>query len=128
MAALPPARGPLLPQAWVRYQIRKSLKQQDRTRAHELALIWFSKPYRDSDEGFRDLNFAINALEAAYIQLTGEPDAHGRFFPRMRNRLGERGIKVADYDMCCACAPVIARCSVARGAARSRRSRLPCCV
>ncbi|KAG8461989.1 hypothetical protein KFE25_014008 [Diacronema lutheri] len=86
--------------AWARYQIRRSLGERDRGRALELAHTWFAKPYRDSDEGFRDLNFAINALEAAFIQLTGEPDAHGKFFPRMRNRLNARGIKVSDYDMC----------------------------
>jgi hypothetical protein len=84
----------------VRYQIRRRLKLNDRARAYELALLWFAKPFRDNADGFKDVNVAINALEAAFIQLTGEPDAHGRFFPRMRSRLAQRGIKVADYDMC----------------------------
>jgi hypothetical protein len=48
----------------------------------------------------QDVNHAINALEAAFIQLTGETDAHGKYFKRMRQRLEDRGIKVADYDMC----------------------------
>lgn len=69
------------------------------TRAKEIAVAWFSKPYRHSEEGYKDLNFAINALEAAFIQLTGDPSAHGRFFPRMRGRIKERGLKIADYDM-----------------------------
>jgi len=70
------------------------------TRAKALAVEWFSKPYRDSDEGYKDLNQAVNALEAAFIHLTADPSAHGQFFKRIRGRMEARGLKVADYDMC----------------------------
>ena len=43
---------------------------------------------------------ALNALESAYIQLTGKADMKGKFFPQMRERLRHRGHKIADYDVC----------------------------
>ena len=33
---------------------------------------WFRQPVRDNDEGYVDINLALNALESAYIQLTGQ--------------------------------------------------------
>ena len=42
----------------------------------------------------------LNALEAAYIQLTGKVDMKKKFFPQMRQRLAERGHVIADYDVC----------------------------
>ena len=63
-------------------------------------LEWFRKPMRDNDEGYLDINLALNALESAFIQLTGKLEAKGSFFPRMRERLAERGHNVADYDVC----------------------------
>ena len=61
---------------------------------------WFRQPVRDNDEGYLDINLALNALESAYIQLTGKADSKGKFFPQMRERLRARGHKVADYDVC----------------------------
>ena len=49
---------------------------------------------------YLDINLALNALEAAFIQLTGKAEAKGAFFPRMRERLTARGHKTADYDVC----------------------------
>jgi hypothetical protein len=40
-----------------------------------------------------------DALESAYIQLTGNPEAKESFFPEMRKRLKARGHKIADYDV-----------------------------
>ena len=57
---------------------------------------------RDNDEGYSlylDINLALNALESAYIQLTGNPEAKEFFFPEMRKRLKARGHKIADYDV-----------------------------
>ena len=54
---------------------------------------------RDNDEGYLDINLALNALESAYIQLTGNPEAKESFFPEMRKRLKARGHKIADYDV-----------------------------
>jgi hypothetical protein len=72
----------------------------DREKARQYILKWFRKPVRDNDEGYLDINLALNALESAYIQLTGRADAKGKFFPQMRDRLRQRGHKVADYDVC----------------------------
>lgn len=72
----------------------------DRDGARQIIKTWFRKPVRDNDEGYLDINLALNALESAYIQLTGKANAKGRFFPQMRERLRARGHKVADYDVC----------------------------
>lgn len=72
----------------------------DRERARQFMMQWFKKPVRDNDEGYLDINLALNALESAYIQLTGKADAKGKFFPQMRERLRTRGHKIADYDVC----------------------------
>ena len=72
----------------------------NRDKARALMHTWFSKPVRDNDEGYLDINLALNALESAFIQLTGKADAKGKFFPEMRTRLRTRGHKVADYDVC----------------------------
>ena len=69
----------------------KLLRARDYERAKQLVIDWFSKPSRDTDEGYLDINLALNALESAFIQLTGKPDAKGHFFPRMRKRLEARG-------------------------------------
>ena len=61
---------------------------------------WFSQPQRDNDEGYADINLALNALESAFIQLTGKAEAKGHFFPQMRRRIAARGHKVADYEVC----------------------------
>ena len=82
------------------HRFRKLLRARDYERAKQLVIDWFSKPSRDTDEGYLDINLALNALESAFIQLTGKPDAKGHFFPRMRKRLEARGHKVADYDVC----------------------------
>jgi len=90
-------------QRWLaRKQIWANLraKPPNRTRAKELINDWFRKPNRDNDEGYLDINLALNALEAAFIQLTGKAEAKGAFFPRMRERLSTRGHKIADYDVC----------------------------
>ena len=81
---------------------RSLLRQRppDRTRAQKLIVTHFSRPVRDNDEGYLDINLALNALESAYIQLTGKADAKGKFFPQMRERLRQRGHKIADYDVC----------------------------
>ena len=47
-----------------------------------------------------DINLALNALESAFIQLTGKAEAKGQFFPQMRKRIAARGHKVADYEVC----------------------------
>ena len=86
--------------AFVCKRFRKLLRARDYERAKQLVIDWFSKPSRDTDEGYLDINLALNALESAFIQLTGNPDAKGHFFPRMRKRLEARGHKVADYDVC----------------------------
>ena len=86
--------------AFVCKRFRKLLRARDYERAKQLVIDWFSKPSRDTDEGYLDINLALNALESAFIQLTGKPDAKGHFFPRMRKRLEARGHKVADYDVC----------------------------
>ena len=72
----------------------------DREAARKFMMKWFRKPVRDNDEGYLDINLALNSLEAAYIQLTGKADAKGKFFPQMRERLRQRGHKIADYDVC----------------------------
>eukprot|EP00326_Haptolina_ericina_P017859 CAMPEP_0181188124 /NCGR_PEP_ID=MMETSP1096-20121128/10941_1 /TAXON_ID=156174 ORGANISM="Chrysochromulina ericina, Strain CCMP281" /NCGR_SAMPLE_ID=MMETSP1096 /ASSEMBLY_ACC=CAM_ASM_000453 /LENGTH=654 /DNA_ID=CAMNT_0023277149 /DNA_START=449 /DNA_END=2414 /DNA_ORIENTATION=+ len=90
-------------QRWLaRKQIWSHLRAtpKNRQRAKELINEWFRKPNRDNDEGYLDINLALNALEAAFIQLTGKAEAKGAFFPRMRERLTTRGHKVADYDVC----------------------------
>ena len=61
---------------------------------------FFRMPSRHTDEGYLDINLALNALESAFIQLTGKGDAKGSFFPRMRERLRDRNHKVADYETC----------------------------
>lgn len=38
---------------------------------------WFRQPVRDNDEGYLDINLALNSLESAFIQLTGRADAKG---------------------------------------------------
>ena len=68
--------------------------------AHDYIVKYFGRPVRDNDEGYVDINLALNALEAAYIQLTGKVDMKKRFFPQMRQRLAERGHAIADYDVC----------------------------
>ncbi|KAL1529927.1 hypothetical protein AB1Y20_000855 [Prymnesium parvum] len=90
-------------QRWLaRKQIWAHLRASppNRPRAKELISQWFRKPNKDNDEGYLDINLALNALEAAFIQLTGKAEAKGAFFPRMRERLSSRGHKVADYDVC----------------------------
>jgi len=72
----------------------------DREKARQHILKWFRKPVRDNDEGYLDINLALNALESAYIQLTGRAEQKGKFFPQMRERLRSRGHKIADYDVC----------------------------
>ena len=49
---------------------------------------------------YADINLALNALESAFIQLTGKAEAKGQFFPQMRKRIAARGHKVADYEVC----------------------------
>ena len=68
--------------------------------ARALMQEWFRKPKRDNDEGYLDINLALNALETAFIQLTGKAGAKGQFFPQMRTRIAARGHKVADYEVC----------------------------
>ena len=72
----------------------------NRARAREMMQDWFRKPMRDNDEGYADINLALNALESAFIQLTGKANAKGQFFPQMRKRIAARGHKVADYEVC----------------------------
>ena len=72
----------------------------NREGARHYIVTFFRKPVRDNDEGYLDINLALNALESAYIQLTGRADAKGKFFPQMRERLRTRGHKIADYDVC----------------------------
>ena len=72
----------------------------DRERARAFILEYFKKPVRDNDEGYLDINLALNALESAFIQLTGKAEAKGQFFPQMRKRIAARGHKVADYEVC----------------------------
>ena len=72
----------------------------DRERARQFMMTWFRKPVRDNDEGYLDINLALNALESAFIQLTGKAEAKGQFFPQMRKRIAARGHKVADYEVC----------------------------
>ena len=55
---------------------------------------------RPAAHRYLDINIALNALESAFIQLTGKAAAKGAFFPRMRKRLEARGHKTADYDVC----------------------------
>ena len=43
-----------------------------------LALCAPSPQVRDNDEGYLDINLALNALESAYIQLTGKSEAKGK--------------------------------------------------
>lgn len=88
--------------SWVRARIRRELRKgpEGREAARELMDTWFRKPSRNTDEGYLDINLALNALETAFIQLTGKADAKGTFFPRMRERLRDRGHKIADYDVC----------------------------
>eukprot|EP00900_Chrysochromulina_parva_P012449 jgi/Chrpa1/21204/Chrysochromulina_OHIO_Genome00006541-RA len=69
----------------------------DKSRARKLIVTFFLRPVRDNDEGYLDINLALNALESAYIQLTGNPEAKESFFPEMRKRLKARGHKIADY-------------------------------
>jgi hypothetical protein len=71
----------------------------DKSRARKLIVTFFLRPVRDNDEGYLDINLALNALESAYIQLTGNPEAKETFFPEMRKRLKARGHKIADYDV-----------------------------
>ena len=66
--------------AFVCKRFRKLLRARDYERAKQLVIDWFSKPSRDTDEGYLDINLALNALESAFIQLTGKPDAKGHFF------------------------------------------------
>ena len=80
-------------------RIWKLLRQRDRERARHYIVTFFRKPVRDNDEGYLDINLALNALESAYIQLTGKSDSKGKFFPQMRDRLRQRGHKIADYDV-----------------------------
>ena len=61
---------------------------------------WLCRSVRDNDEGYLDINLALNALESAFIQLTGKAEAKGQFFPQMRKRIAARGHKVADYEVC----------------------------
>ena len=79
---------------------RFSSSARPTARARAFITTWFSKPVRDNDEGYVDINLALNALEAAYIQLTGKLEMKSQFFPQMRQRLQERGHTIADYDVC----------------------------
>ena len=67
--------------------------------AHDYIVKYFGRLVRDNDEGYVDINLALNALEAAYIQLTGKVEMKKRFFPQMRKRLAERGHVIADCDV-----------------------------
>jgi hypothetical protein len=90
-------------QYWVRARIRRALRHgggKGREEARALMQDFFRMPSRNCDEGYVDINLALNALESAFISLTGNGDAKGSFFPRMRERLKERNHKVADYDVC----------------------------
>lgn len=90
-------------QHWVRARIRRALRhggEKGRQEARALMQDFFRMPSRNCDEGYLDINLALNALESAFISLTGNGDAKGSFFPRMRERLKERNHKVADYDVC----------------------------
>jgi len=90
-------------QRWLaRKQIWANLRAvpPNRQRAKDIIYDWFRKPNRDNDEGYLDINLALNSLEAAFIQLTGKAETKGAFFPRMRERLQARGHKTADYDVC----------------------------
>jgi len=80
-------------------QVRKGTAES-RQLAKEMMKEWFSQPQRDNDEGYADINLALNALESAFIQLTGKAEAKGQFFPQMRKRIAARGHKVADYEVC----------------------------
>lgn len=88
--------------AFIVSRVWRFLRQRppDRERAKQYIITWFRKPVRDNDEGYLDINLALNALESAYIQLTGKSAAKGQFFPQMRDRLRQRGHKIADYDVC----------------------------
>ena len=80
-------------------ELRKRTPQA-RARAKEMMHDWFHRPMRDNDEGYADINLALNALESAFIQLTGKAESKGTFFPQMRKRIAARGHKVADYEVC----------------------------
>ena len=80
-------------------QIRKRTPES-RALAAQMMQEWFRQPQRDNDEGYADINLALNALESAFIQLTGKAEAKGQFFPQMRKRIAARGHKVADYEVC----------------------------
>ena len=42
----------------------------------------------------------LTCISLLCSQLTGDGNAKGSFFPRMRERLKDRNHKVADYDVC----------------------------
>jgi len=90
----------LIAKAFARKKVRRAIRSRRYDDAKALMQEWFRKPTRDNDEGYLDINLALNALESAFIQLTGKLDRKGSFFPRMRERLAERGHTVADYDVC----------------------------
>ena len=72
------------------YQLSDPLRGSPETRSPPL-----TPPLR-----YADINLALNALESAFIQLTGKAEAKGQFFPQMRKRIAARGHKVADYEVC----------------------------
>ena len=90
----------LIAKTYARKKVRRAIRARRDNEARALMQEWFRKPKRDNDEGYLDLNLALNALESAFIQLTGQLDKKGRFFERMRGRLAERGHSIADYDVC----------------------------
>ena len=65
-----------------------------------LALDPLTPAYPPPPLRYADINLALNALESAFIQLTGKAEAKGQFFPQMRKRIAARGHKVADYEVC----------------------------
>lgn len=94
------AAAATIQRAWALKHLRAELRKGDQARAASIAEDWFRRPSRDNDEGYGDINQALDVLEAAFIQLTGKAEAKGSFFPKMRERLATRGHKIADYDVC----------------------------
>ena len=60
-------------QCWVRSRIRRAMRAGPEGREEAKALMneFFRMPSRNCDEGYLDINLALNALESAYIQVSG---------------------------------------------------------
>jgi len=82
------------------WRLLRARAPDNQQRARAMMIEWFRTARRDNDEGYVDLNAAMDALEAAFVQLTGDVGHKGAFFPDVRAVVRARGHKVADYDVC----------------------------